>query len=118
MGLATKARSETIATQAAFTELPCAGRRLPRDRAETADGLVESCTILTTEAGPDMAPRHNRQPVILPRDGWMRWLDLKANPAPVPDPATISPRGCPSRVSGLCPRTGPVTNSTHRRWWV
>jgi putative SOS response-associated peptidase YedK len=40
-------------------------------------------------AGPDMAPIHDRQPVILPRDRWRDWLDLQADPRPLyrPGPA-------------------------------
>jgi putative SOS response-associated peptidase YedK len=52
------------------------------DHADTADGPVDSCTLLTTAAGPDMSQYHNRQPVILPHDRRMAWLDLKADPTP------------------------------------
>lgn len=51
------------------------------DRAETADGLVESFTILTTAAGEDMTAIHDRQPVILPRQDWARWIDATADAA-------------------------------------
>lgn len=114
--LATNARSETVATTAAF-KAAFARRRclVPADafhewtggkgaktmweitaaaqpwfcfaglwdRAETEDGPVESCTILTTAAGPDMAAIHHRQPVILERGQWRTWLDLTADPAPL-----------------------------------
>jgi putative SOS response-associated peptidase YedK len=33
-------------------------------------------TLLTTEPGPDVAPIHDRQMVILNRDDWTSWLDL------------------------------------------
>ena len=33
-------------------------------------------TLLTTEPGPDVAPIHDRQMVILNRDDWSAWLDL------------------------------------------
>jgi putative SOS response-associated peptidase YedK len=49
------------------------------DRAETADGPVESFTILTCAPGADCEPYHNRQPVILEQDQWAAWLDLKAD---------------------------------------
>jgi putative SOS response-associated peptidase YedK len=49
---------------------------------------VERFTLLTTEPGPDMAPYHNRQVVVAPRDAWADWLSgapeaeiLKAGPA-------------------------------------
>ena len=40
----------------------------------------EAFTMLTTEPGPDIAPYHDRQIVVLPRDQWARWLD-PATPA-------------------------------------
>lgn len=36
----------------------------------------EAFTILTTEPGPDVAPIHNRQVVVLDRARWAAWLDL------------------------------------------
>ena len=39
---------------------------------------IDSFTILHGLAGPDMAPIHDRQPVILPRDRWRDWLNLRA----------------------------------------
>lgn len=33
-------------------------------------------TILTTSPGPDVAPIHDRQVVVLPREDWTAWLDL------------------------------------------
>ena len=33
-------------------------------------------TLLTTEPGPDVAPIHNRQIVVLRPEDWMAWLDL------------------------------------------
>ncbi len=45
-------------------------------------------TLLTTEPGPDMAPYHDRQVVLLPRRQWSDWLEgapeadlLRAGPA-------------------------------------
>jgi putative SOS response-associated peptidase YedK len=31
-------------------------------------------TLLTTSPGPDIAPIHDRQPVVVERDGWAGWL--------------------------------------------
>ena len=53
------------------------------DRAHTADGLVESFTILTCAPGVDCAPYHTRQPVILAPEHWGQWLDLSADVAPL-----------------------------------
>lgn len=38
-----------------------------------ADGQ-ERFTLLTTEPGPDIAPYHNRQVVLAPRQAWAGWL--------------------------------------------
>ncbi|HYJ53823.1 MAG TPA: SOS response-associated peptidase [Allosphingosinicella sp.] len=49
----------------------------------------EACTMLTVEPGPDVAPYHNRQIVIVPRADWGRWLDGSAPAAELlrPSPA-------------------------------
>jgi putative SOS response-associated peptidase YedK len=44
------------------------------DRADTSDGVIESYALITTEAGPDVAPYHNRQPVILERADYAGWM--------------------------------------------
>lgn len=36
---------------------------------------VYSCCIITTGANGDMAPIHDRMPVLLPPSAWDRWLD-------------------------------------------
>lgn len=36
---------------------------------------VEAFALLTTDAGPDVAPYHGRQPVVLDRAAWAAWLD-------------------------------------------
>jgi len=38
-------------------------------------GGGDAFTLLTTEPGPDIAPIHNRQPVVLDRAEWRSWLD-------------------------------------------
>ncbi|MFI4975505.1 MAG: SOS response-associated peptidase [Caulobacterales bacterium] len=53
------------------------------DRADTPDGPIESYTLLTTAAGPDMTAYHTRQPVILDRADWSEWLDLTHDPSPL-----------------------------------
>ena len=40
------------------------------------DAVPASFTLLTTEPGPDVAPIHDRQMVILERADWAAWLDL------------------------------------------
>ena len=40
------------------------------------DGGGDAFTILTTEPGPDVAPIHDRQVVVLDRSDWLAWLDL------------------------------------------
>uniref|UniRef100_UPI0026269D2D SOS response-associated peptidase n=1 Tax=Phenylobacterium sp. TaxID=1871053 RepID=UPI0026269D2D len=53
-------------------------------------GLVrdERFTMLTCEPGADVAPYHNRQIVILPKDQWAAWLGpAEAQPPVGPLPA-------------------------------
>lgn len=45
------------------------------DRAETVEGAIESFTVLTMPAGPDVAPYHARQPVVLLPQHCADWLD-------------------------------------------
>jgi putative SOS response-associated peptidase YedK len=40
------------------------------------EGQGATFTLLTTDPGPDVAPIHDRQMVILNRDDWAAWLDL------------------------------------------
>ena len=40
------------------------------------EGQGAAFTLLTTEPGPDVAPIHDRQMVILERADWPAWLDL------------------------------------------
>ena len=41
----------------------------------TVPEFGECFTMLTAEPGPDIAPYHDRQIVVLGRDDWARWLD-------------------------------------------
>jgi putative SOS response-associated peptidase YedK len=58
-------------------------------RRQTEEGPDERFTLLTIAPGPDMAPYHDRQVVILPRQSWRDWLTgagseadlLRAGPA-------------------------------------
>jgi putative SOS response-associated peptidase YedK len=40
------------------------------------DGAGEAFTLLTTAPGPDVAPIHDRQMVVLEPSDWLAWLDL------------------------------------------
>jgi putative SOS response-associated peptidase YedK len=40
------------------------------------DGSGDAFTILTTAPGPDIAPIHDRQVVVLDQADWLAWLDL------------------------------------------
>lgn len=42
--------------------------------------VVESCTIVTTDANELVRPLHDRMPVILDRSRYAEWLDEKADP--------------------------------------
>ena len=41
-----------------------------------AGDVPASFTLLTTAPGPDVAPIHDRQMVVLERDDWLAWLEL------------------------------------------
>ena len=48
-----------------------------KDKSQDAldDAVIETCTILTTEANATMEPLHDRMPVILHQDDFDFWLD-------------------------------------------
>jgi putative SOS response-associated peptidase YedK len=53
---------------------------------QTGEGEDRRFTLLTTSPGPDIAPIHDRQPVVLERAAWDAWLagdavPLSASPA-------------------------------------
>lgn len=50
----------------------------------------EAFTMLTLDAGPDVAPYHHRQIIPLARDQWAAWLDP---PVPAADVLRILPPG-------------------------
>ncbi|MBV8912818.1 MAG: SOS response-associated peptidase [Acetobacteraceae bacterium] len=41
-----------------------------------AGEVPEAFTLLTTAPGPDVAPIHDRQMVVLEREDWLAWLEL------------------------------------------
>jgi len=41
--------------------------------------VIESCTIITTEANATLQPLHDRMPVILDEHDYDRWLDSDAD---------------------------------------
>ncbi len=67
-----------------------------RWRARDGGPAVESCTILTTEANAEIAPVHDRMPLILEPDALAAWLD----------PAQTSPRALASLM--IPARPGPL----------
>jgi putative SOS response-associated peptidase YedK len=54
-------------------------------RSDAIDGAA-CFTMLTTAPGADVAPYHDRQVVVLPRDDWSAWLDLTR-----PEPELLRP---------------------------
>ena len=62
-----------------------AGLALTGSLAELAPGdVLETCTILTTEANAALAPIHPRMPVILPAEAYDPWLGGEAVPLACP----------------------------------
>jgi putative SOS response-associated peptidase YedK len=62
---------------------------------DPATGIwVTSCTVVTTTAGDDVAPLHDRMPVILPSEQWRVWLDpRRSDPAELLELLRPSPAG-------------------------
>jgi putative SOS response-associated peptidase YedK len=60
--------------------------------------VVESCTILTTEANADVAPVHHRMPVVLLQASFGAWLD------PASDPDALKALVQPAAEGTLCAR--------------
>ena len=61
-----------------------------------AEGVeLNTATIITTAAGPDM-PIHNRQPVVLEHSTWDHWLDPE-----VSDPDELEPLLVPTVAGTL-----------------
>ena len=74
--------------------------------------VIQSCTILTTEANELMRPLHDRMPVILPPETYDRWLDptvdvrtlqelLRPFPAEKMNARPVSIRHLATRMVGL-----------------
>jgi putative SOS response-associated peptidase YedK len=63
----------------------------------------EACTMLTVEPGPDVAPYHNRQVVVLGRERWADWLDPAVPAAEMLRP---SPAGSLDVVLAHAPAVG------------
>lgn len=53
-------------------------------------GTGEAWTMLTCAPGPDIAPYHSRQIVLMPRDRWADWL---AGEVPAADLIALTPAG-------------------------
>ena len=41
----------------------------------TEEPAITTCTIITTVANEQIAPLHDRMPVILESENWKRWLE-------------------------------------------
>jgi putative SOS response-associated peptidase YedK len=69
--------------------------------------VIESCTILTTEANELMRPLHDRMPVILQPEDYDRWLDPRLD-----KPEAVQPllRPYPSEALAAYPVTTLVNN--------
>ncbi|OFX00188.1 MAG: hypothetical protein A3E78_06310 [Alphaproteobacteria bacterium RIFCSPHIGHO2_12_FULL_63_12] len=39
-------------------------------------GEIDTAAIITTAAGPDIAPLHNREPIVIARENFEKWLDI------------------------------------------
>lgn len=62
-------------------------------------GVLESCTVLTTEANPLVARLHDRMPVLLAHRDYARWLDPSCR-----DPEVLRSLLCPSPADQMAER--------------
>jgi putative SOS response-associated peptidase YedK len=65
-------------------ESPVAGCNIPMMHTGLWRPMPQGCeafTLLTTAPGPDVAPIHDRQTVILDRSDWSAWLEQTGNEA-------------------------------------
>jgi len=63
------------------------------ERFEDAEGALDSCAIVTTEANAAIAPIHDRMPVLLAPDAVATWLDPTLGDV---DPLRALLRPCPA----------------------
>ena len=80
-----------------------------RERWQGPDGVLDTCTILTTAANDLMAPVHDRMPVVLAAGDYAAWLDPGGRPERLQ--ALLQP--CPGpflRAYPVSPRVGNVRN--------
>jgi putative SOS response-associated peptidase YedK len=47
---------------------------------------LETCSVITTDAQPDLARLHDRMPLVLRREDWAAWLDPRSR-----DPRAVAP---------------------------
>ena len=80
------------------------------ERWERDGQVLESCTILVTQANAQVAPIHDRMPVILDPAAEARWLDPELT-----DPAVLRPLlvPCPPERLRVWPVSGAVNSSRH-----
>jgi len=60
--------------------------------ASDAGGAGNAFTLLTTEPGPDVAPIHDRQMVVIDRADWLAWLDPTRQEAELLRPLPVGSR--------------------------
>ncbi|MGD0741776.1 MAG: SOS response-associated peptidase [Acidimicrobiales bacterium] len=84
--------------------------RDPRAQGDEA-GWIRTCTIITTEANPEVAPIHDRMPVLLEHDVLGAWLDpAVAERDELEAMLHPSPAGTLA-VRAVSPRVGSVRNN-------
>ncbi|WP_087509544.1 SOS response-associated peptidase [Cellulomonas iranensis] len=65
--------------------------RDPSKADDAPDRWLVTVTVVTRPATEAMAPIHDRQPVILPRDAWSAWLDPAVGADEARDLLTVAP---------------------------
>ena len=71
-------------------------------------GEMDTVAILTTAPGPDIAPLHHREPVVIPPQEYRRWLDPDETAAPALKALMASSKAGAWRVHKVSTRVNSV----------
>ena len=71
---------------------------------------MRTCTVITTEAGPDMGDIHHRMPVVLEHDMLDEWLDPANRDKPELESLLVPPPPAPWSTDPVGPAVGNVRN--------
>jgi putative SOS response-associated peptidase YedK len=81
------------------------------ESAQPADGTAtDTCTIITTDANPVLAPIHHRMPLVLDRSEWDAWLDTETDASKLRSRLDKPPAADKMQAWGLAHAVNKVAN--------